>query len=87
METNNKLQKSSKKLVQALMGAIVVAGIISFIMFTKTDTDGALISKLFLVFFGFIITVQIIPGLVLFGAMLKGVSSFGRKEDVRNKYQ
>jgi hypothetical protein len=34
---------------------------------------------MFLIFFGVIITVQIIPGLMLFGVMLKEVCGFGRK--------
>ncbi len=82
METNNRLSKESKKLVQALTGAIVVAGIICFIGLTKTDSDGALVSKLFLIFFGFVITVQVIPGLILFGAILKGIFNIGNKDNI-----
>jgi hypothetical protein len=36
--------------------------------------------KLFLLFFGAIITVQIIPGLVLLATMIKGIASIGQKK-------
>lgn len=83
METNDKLKNGSKKLVQALTGVLVLAGIVVFAGMHTADTDGELMSQLFLIFFGLIIAVQIIPGLVLFGAMFKGVCSTNRKEAVR----
>ncbi len=83
MEANDKLKSGSKKLVQALVGVLVLGGIIAFAAINQTNTDGELMSQLFLIFFGFIITVQIVPGLVLFGAMLKGICGFTRKEAVR----
>jgi hypothetical protein len=46
----------------------------------QVSEGGELMSKLFLIFFGTIIAVQIIPGLFLLGAMLKGISSLGHKE-------
>lgn len=83
MKATGNMQKSTKKVVNALLGVMVLAGIIVFSCMNKTHTDGELMSKLFLIFFGFIITVQIVPGLFLFGAMLKEVFSFNRKEAVR----
>lgn len=66
-----------------LMIVMVVAGAIAFTVMSATHTDGELMSRMFLIFFGVIITVQIIPGLMLLGVMLKEVCGFGRKAEVR----
>lgn len=41
--------------------------------------DGVLI-KLFLVFMGAIIAIQLVPGLILLGSMIKGLRTLTRKE-------
>ena len=80
MKTTKIMKISTKQVVSTLTGVMVIAGIITFSLMNKTHTDGDLISRLFLVFFGLIITAQIIPGLILFGAMLKGAFSSSRKQ-------
>jgi membrane protein YdbS with pleckstrin-like domain len=78
-----KVKSSTKKIVNMLMILMVVAGAIAFTVMSTTHADGELMSRMFLIFFGVIITVQIIPGLMLFGVMLKEVCGFGRKAEVR----
>lgn len=78
-----KLKSSTRKVVNILMIVMVVAGAIAFTVMSTTHADGELMSRMFLIFFGVIITVQIIPGLMLFGVMLKEVCGFGRKAEVR----
>jgi membrane protein YdbS with pleckstrin-like domain len=79
-----KVKSSTRKIVNMLMILMVVAGAIAFtVMSTTPHADGELMSRMFLIFFGVIITVQIIPGLLLFGVMLKEVCGFGRKAEVR----
>lgn len=83
METPGKVKRSTKKIVNVTLGIMVFVGVISFSLMDKTHTDGELMSRLFLVFFGFIITVQIIPGLFLFGTMLKEIFGFKSKAATR----
>ena len=78
-----KLKSSTRKVVNMLMIVMVVAGAIAFTVMSTNHADGELMSRLFLIFFGIILTVQIIPGLMLFGVMLKEVCGFGRKAEVR----
>ena len=82
METAN-LKSSTRKIVNMLMIVMVVAGAVAFTIMSTTHADGELMSRLFLIFFGVIITVQIIPGLMLFGIMLKEICGLGRKAEVR----
>ncbi len=78
-----KVKSSTRKILNMLMILMVVAGAIAFTVMSTTHADGELMSRMFLIFFGVIITVQIIPGLMLFGVMLKEVCGFGRKAEVR----
>lgn len=80
MLRSTKLGKTTKKVVNVMMIGMVLAGVIVFAFMGKTDTDGDVMSKLFLTFFGVIITFQIIPGIMLFGVMIKGLCGLGRKE-------
>lgn len=74
-----KLGTTTKKVVNVMMMGMVLAGVIVFAALGKTNTDGDVMSKLFLIFFGVIITFQIIPGFILLGVMLKGLFSAARK--------
>lgn len=80
MKPTTTLKGTTKKVVNLLLAVMVLAGIVIFSSLKPTNTDGELMSRMFLVFFGLIITVQIIPGLILFGAMLKELCGFGRKQ-------
>lgn len=78
-----KVKNSTRKIVNMLMILMVIAGTIAFTIMSTTHADGELMSRMFLIFFGIIITAQIIPGLMLFGVMLKEVCGFGRKAEIR----
>ena len=62
--------------------ALVVMGTAAVGLVNQLSEGGEVLSKLFLIFFGTIIAVQIIPGLFLLGAMLKGLASHSRKEEL-----
>jgi hypothetical protein len=79
MLRSTKLGTTTKKVVNIMMIGMVLAGVIVFAFMGKTDTNGDVMSKLFLTFFGVIITFQIIPGIILFGVMIKGLCGIGRK--------
>ncbi|MDD2308571.1 MAG: hypothetical protein PHH91_03220 [Desulfuromonadaceae bacterium] len=80
MLRSTKLGSLSKKVVSIMMVGMVLAGVVVFAAMSKTNTNGDVMSKLFLIFFGVIITFQIIPGIVLFSVMIKGLLKSGRKE-------
>lgn len=77
------LKRSTRKVVNVLMIVMVLAGAIAFTFMSANHAGGELVSRMFLVFFGLIIAVQVIPGLMLFGVMLKEMLSVSRKEEVR----
>jgi nitrate reductase gamma subunit len=77
METKN-VKRITDKIANALIVALVVAGTAVFALVNRAPDDGELMSKLFLIFFGAIITLQIVPGLLLLAAMIKGVFKLGR---------
>lgn len=80
MKTNN-LKSATEKIANLMIVALVVVGTCFFAIVMDAAQGGELMSKVFLAFLGAIITVQVIPGLVLLGAMLKGVFSLGKKKE------
>jgi magnesium-transporting ATPase (P-type) len=80
----SKLRSTTRKVINVMMIVMVVAGAIVFAVMSKTHADGEMLSRMFLIFFGIIITVQIIPGIMLLGVMLKEVFGSARKEAVKD---
>jgi hypothetical protein len=68
------------KLISCLIVAIVVVGTVSLSAVADLDKGSGIMATLFIAFLGAIIAVQVIPGLMLFGMMLKGLASMFRKE-------
>ena len=68
------------KLVSCLIVAIVVAGTVSLCAVADIDKGSGIMAILFIAFLGAIIAVQLIPGMMLFGMMLRGVCGLFRKE-------
>jgi hypothetical protein len=68
------------KVVNVMIIAMVVAGAAVFVILNQASSGRELMPTLFLAFLGAIITVQVIPGIVLLGSILKGVLSLGRKQ-------
>lgn len=57
-----------------LAGTLLISGI------ADVSEGSGIMAKIFLFFLGAIIVVQVIPGVMLFGAMLKGIYGlFGKK--------
>jgi ABC-type Na+ efflux pump permease subunit len=57
-----------------LLGTLLISGI------ADVSEGSGMMAKFFIFFLGAIIVVQVIPGVMLFGAMLKGIySMFGKK--------
>ena len=75
------LKGVSDKVINVMIVALVVLGTAAFGLVNQVSEGGELLSKMFLAFLGAIITIQIIPGLILLGAMVKGVVSLGRKAE------
>lgn len=79
MKTNTPVSKT-KKLINLMIIGMVAAGAVVFTVFSQASAGKELGSTLFLAFFGAIITVQLIPGVVLLGSILKGIINIGRKQ-------
>lgn len=76
------MKGTTGKVINVAIVAVVILGTIATAFVGHVPEGGELMSKLFLIFFGTIIALQIIPGLLLLGAMLKGLASLGHKETV-----
>jgi hypothetical protein len=76
----NRVKSTAEKVANVMIVALVVIGTIIFGVINHAG-GGEIMSKLFLAFLGAIITIQIIPGLLLLGAMLKGVLSLANKKE------
>ena len=63
--------------------ALMVAGAVFLTSASGSGEGNGILVKLFLVFLGAIIAVQVIPGMLLFGAMVKAISNLTRKETVK----
>ena len=60
--------------------ALVAAGAVVFVVLNRASSGRELMPTLFLAFLGAIITVQVIPGIVLLGSILKGIFNLGHKQ-------
>jgi hypothetical protein len=79
------LKSVTEKMSNAMIIAIVVAGTVTLAFINQVTMEGTLMSKLFLVFLGAIITFQLLPGLMLVGGMIKGLVSLGHRKAVHEK--
>lgn len=76
-ETEN---STARKIANWSIVGVVVAGTLLISGIADVSKGSGAMAKIFLFFLGAIIVVQVIPGLLLFGAMLKGVfGMFGKK--------
>ncbi|MDA8415283.1 MAG: hypothetical protein M0023_16030 [Desulfobacteraceae bacterium] len=77
----NKLKSKTQKVANAMIIGMVIVGTVIFAVINQVSSGVELMPKLFLLFFGAIITVQVIPGLILLATMIKGVASLGQKKE------
>ena len=78
METST--LKKTQKFANMMIIGMVVAGTVLFSLINQVSSGAELMPKLFMLFFGAIITVQVIPGLILLSTMIKNVVSIGQKK-------
>ena len=76
----NKLKSKTQKVANVMIIGMVIVGTVIFALINQVSSGVELMPKLFLLFFGAIITVQVIPGLILLATMVKGVVSIGQKK-------
>ena len=81
----NKLKSKTEKVANAMIIGMVVMGTVIFSVINQVSAGTEIMPKLFLVFFGAIITVQVIPGLILLATMIKGFVSSSQKKQVPAK--
>jgi hypothetical protein len=77
---SNRLKSKAEKVANAMIIGMVILGTVIFSVINQVSSGAELMPKIFLVFFGAIITVQIVPGLILLATMIKGVVSFSQKK-------
>jgi len=76
----DKLKSKAQNLANAMIIGMVIVGTVIFAVINQVSSGAELMPKLFLIFFGAIITVQVIPGLILLATMIKGIASIGQKK-------
>ena len=76
----NRVKSTTEKVANILIVAFVLVGTAVFGIVNNAG-NGELMSKLFLAFFGAIISIQVIPGLLLLGSMFKGVVGLAGKKE------
>lgn len=76
----NKLKSKTQKIANAMIIGMVIVGTVIFAVINQASSGAELMPKLFLLFLGAIITVQIIPALILLATMIKNVVAIGQKK-------
>ena len=84
MEPNN-LKSKTQKVANVMIIVMVIVGTVIFAVINQVSSGAELMPKLFLLFFGAIITVQVIPGLILLATMIKGLVNIGQKRQLPAK--
>jgi hypothetical protein len=79
----NRLKSKTEKVANAMIIGMVVLGTVIFSVINQVSSGTEIMPKLFLVFFGAIITVQIIPGLILLATMIKGFVGQKKQEPAK----
>ena len=81
MKTESK-KSAAGRIASFSIVALVLVGAAA-IMGVSEVSDKSIMSKAFIFFVGAVIVVQVVPGIMLFGAMLKAVCSMvGKKAEV-----
>lgn len=69
------------KVVGCVIVAIILGGTGALVAVADIEPGSGIMATLFVAFLGAIIAVQVIPGMMLFGMMLKGLASLFRKAE------
>lgn len=81
----NRLKSKTEKVANAMIIGMVIMGTVIFSVINQVSSGTEIMPKLFLVFFGAIITVQVIPGLILLATMIKGIVTNSQKKQAAVK--
>ena len=81
----NKLKSKAEKVANAMIIGMVIMGTVIFSVINQVSSGAELMPKIFLIFFGAIITVQIVPGLMLLATMIKGLVNISQKKQAPAK--
>jgi len=76
----DKMKNKAQKVANAMIIGMVIMGTVIFSVINQVSSGTELMPKIFLLFLGAIITVQIIPGLILLGTMVKGLANISQKK-------
>ncbi|MDD5284592.1 MAG: hypothetical protein PHD54_01935 [Desulfuromonadaceae bacterium] len=76
----NKLNSKTQKIANVMIIGMVIVGTVIFAVINQASSGAELMPRLFLLFFGAIITVQVIPSLILLAKVIKGVVTIGQKK-------
>lgn len=68
------------KVVSTLIVGLIATGTLLVAGLANLPSDSGMAADLFIIFIGAIIALQLVPGLMLFGAMIKGIYNALRKE-------
>jgi hypothetical protein len=71
----------SGRIVSFLVIALIAGGMTLLPALADLDPGSGMMATLFIAFLGAIIAIQVIPGLMLFGMMLKGIASLFHKAE------
>ena len=72
-------KSTTSKIVSWSIAAVVLAGAAAIVAIADVPKS-SLMTKAFIFFVGAVIVVQVVPGIMLLGAMLKGVCSLAGKK-------
>ena len=80
MRTESEKKSAAGKVASWSIVGVVLAGTLLISGIADVSEGSGMMAKIFLFFLGAVIVVQVIPGVLLLGAMLKGIySMFGKK--------
>jgi hypothetical protein len=71
------------QITSSLILALVIVGTAFVSNIAGVAQGDSVLTKIFLVFFGAIIALQVVPGLILIGAMIRGLTTLTRKEALK----
>ncbi len=83
METLIRIKNSIRKLEKMLTFILVISGIVMFSVLDKTAMEPEMVSSVFLVFLGAIITLQVLPSLLSTSLSVREVGVLRGKEATR----
>jgi len=72
-----------KVALSVAIASLLVVAVLATGVGSPSGEDGLMV-KLFLLFLGAVIAVQVVPGMLLFGAMVKALSTLTRKEAIKH---